>query len=44
MTARIHGEVFDVRVSILPGSNGESVVMRLLRQDRPSYNLGDLGM
>ena len=44
MTARIHGETFDVRVSILPGSNGESVVMRLLRQDRPNYNLGDLGM
>lgn len=44
MTARIHGEAFDVRVSILPGSNGESVVMRLLRQDRPNYNLGDLGM
>lgn len=44
MTARIHGEVFDVRVSILPGSNGESVVMRLLRQDRPNYDLGDLGM
>lgn len=44
MTARIHGEVFDVRVSILPGSNGESVVLRLLRQDRPSYDLGDLGM
>ncbi|NMM77906.1 hypothetical protein B2J88_36235 [Rhodococcus sp. SRB_17] len=44
MTARIHGQVFDVRVSILPGSNGESVVMRLLRQDRPNYDLGDLGM
>ena len=44
MTARIHGEVFDVRVSVLPGSNGESVVMRLLRQDRPDYNLADLGM
>ncbi len=44
MTARIHGEIFDVRVSILPGSNGESVVMRLLRQDRPNYDLGDLGM
>jgi len=44
MTARIHGEVFDVRVSVLPGSNGESVVMRLLRQDRPNYDLGDLGM
>ena len=44
MTARIHGEVFDVRVSVLPGSNGESVVLRLLRQDRPTYDLGDLGM
>lgn len=44
LTARIHGEVFDVRVSILPGTNGESVVMRLLRQDRPNYDLGDLGM
>lgn len=44
LTARIHGEVFDVRVSILPGSDGESVVMRLLRQDRPNYNLADLGM
>jgi general secretion pathway protein E len=44
MTARIHGEVFDVRISILPGSQGESVVLRLLRQDRPNYSLGDLGM
>ncbi|MDZ4187686.1 MAG: GspE/PulE family protein [Hydrogenophaga sp.] len=44
MTARIHGEVFDVRVSVLPCSNGESVVMRLLHQDRPDYNLADLGM
>lgn len=44
LTGRIHGEVFDVRVSVLPGSNGESIVMRLLRQDRPDYNLSDLGM
>jgi general secretion pathway protein E len=44
MTARIHGESFDVRVSILPGARGESVVLRLLRQDRPSYALADLGM
>ena len=44
LTARIHGETFDVRVSVLPGANGESVVMRLLRQDRPSYELSDLGM
>ncbi len=44
MTARIHGESFDVRVSILPGVHGESVVMRLLRQDRPTLSLADLGM
>jgi general secretion pathway protein E len=44
MTARVHGEVFDVRISILPGAHGESVVLRLLRQDRPNYDLGDLGM
>lgn len=44
MTARVHGETFDVRISILPGAYGESVVMRLLRQDRPNYDLGDLGM
>ena len=44
MTARVHGEIFDVRISILPGVHGESVVLRLLRQERPSYQLGDLGM
>ena len=44
MTARIHGETFDVRVSVLPGVHGESVVMRLLRQDRPTLSLADLGM
>jgi len=44
MTARIHGESFDIRVSVLPGVRGESVVMRLLRQDRETYALEDLGM
>ncbi len=44
MTARVHGETFDVRVSILPSASGESVVLRLLRQDRPTTNLADLGM
>ncbi|MFM9922028.1 GspE/PulE family protein [Variovorax sp. H27-G14] len=44
MTARIHGESFDIRVSVLPGVRGESVVMRLLRQDRQTYQLSDLGM
>jgi len=44
MTARVNSEEFDVRVSILPGAMGESVVMRLLRQDRKPYHLADLGM
>ena len=44
MTARVNSEVFDVRVSVLPGAMGESVVMRLLRQDRKPYHLEDLGM
>ncbi len=44
MTARVNSEVFDVRISVLPGAMGESVVMRLLRQDRKPYHLEDLGM
>ncbi|MBI1891025.1 MAG: type II/IV secretion system protein [Burkholderiales bacterium] len=44
MTARVNSEVFDVRVSIIPSAMGESVVMRLLRQDRKPYHLEDLGM
>lgn len=44
MTARVNSEVFDVRVSVLPGATGESVVLRLLRQDRKPYHLEDLGM
>jgi general secretion pathway protein E len=44
MTARVNSEVFDVRVSVLPVAMGESVVMRLLRQDRKPYHLEDLGM
>lgn len=44
MTARVNSEVFDVRISIIPGVLGESVVLRLLRQDRKPYHLEDLGM
>jgi general secretion pathway protein E len=44
MTARVNSEVFDVRISVIPGVMGESVVMRLLRQDRKPYHLEDLGM
>ena len=34
----------DVRVSILPSAFGESVVMRLLRQDKGSLRFDDLGI
>ena len=44
INARVNGESFDIRVSILPGSTGESIVLRLLRQERKPLNLQDLGM
>lgn len=34
----------DVRVSILPSAFGESIVMRLLRQDKGQLNFDDLGI
>lgn len=34
----------DVRVSILPSAFGESIVMRLLRQDKGQLNFNDLGI
>ncbi|MGE5297978.1 MAG: GspE/PulE family protein [Acidobacteriaceae bacterium] len=34
----------DIRVSIIPSSFGESVVMRLLRQDRENLKFEDLGI
>jgi type IV pilus assembly protein PilB len=34
----------DVRVSILPSAFGESIVMRLLRQDKGSLRFADLGI
>lgn len=40
----IHGKFFDVRVSTLPTSCGESVVMRLLDQSSPIQELSELGM
>ncbi|MBB5204482.1 general secretion pathway protein E [Inhella inkyongensis] len=42
--ARVNGENFDIRVSILPGAHGESMVLRLLRQERKPTQLQDLGM
>ncbi len=44
ISARVNGESFDVRVSILPGALGESIVLRLLRQERKPTGLQDLGM
>ncbi len=34
----------DVRVSVLPSAFGESVVMRLLRQDQMTFNFDELGI
>jgi general secretion pathway protein E len=44
INARVNGESFDIRVSVLPGSTGESIVLRLLRQERKPTQLQDLGM
>lgn len=44
INARVNGESFDIRVSVLPGSLGESIVLRLLRQERKPTRLQDLGM
>ncbi len=39
----ISGKEFDIRVSILPLSNGEKVVMRLLDKSKVKIDLADLG-
>jgi general secretion pathway protein E len=44
INARVNGEAFDVRVSVLPAAHGESIVLRLLRQERKPTKLQDLGM
>ena len=44
INARVNGENFDIRVSVLPATHGESVVLRLLRQERKPTRLQDLGM
>jgi general secretion pathway protein E len=43
-TQRINGENVDVRVSALPGTWGESLVMRLLPKQRKQFQLSRLGM
>lgn len=44
MRMKIDGEDLDIRVSILPLSGGEKVVMRLLASRFGQYSLVDLGM
>jgi general secretion pathway protein E len=44
LTVRIGGEEVDVRVSSLPGTWGESLVLRLLPKRRSGFRLGSIGM
>ncbi len=44
LTTRVSGREMDVRVSTLPGTYGESVVMRLLPKERDELTLERLGM
>ena len=44
MSVRAAGTDFDVRVSVVPGVHGESVVMRLLPKDRGHLRLDRLGL
>ena len=43
-TERINGQEVDIRVSALPGTWGESLVLRLLPKERQQFDLGRLGM
>lgn len=44
ISLRIAGRAVDVRVSTMPSSHGERVVMRLLDKNNSHLNLADLGM
>jgi len=44
ITLRIAGRAVDVRVSTMPSSHGERVVLRLLDKNNAKLNLEDLGM
>jgi len=44
ISVRVAGKEVDVRVSTIPASNGERVVMRLLDKQEGRRDLGDLGM
>jgi general secretion pathway protein E len=43
-TQRINGQEIDIRVSALPGTWGESLVLRLLPKERQQFQLTRLGM
>ncbi|WP_025917391.1 GspE/PulE family protein [Herminiimonas sp. CN] len=44
ITVRASGADMDIRVSVIPGVHGESIVMRLLPKDRADFGLEKLGM
>src|SRR3984885_14884412 len=44
ITQRINGQEVDIRVSALPGTWGESLVLRLLPKEREHFSLAKLGM
>jgi len=44
ITVRASGVDMDIRVSVVPGVHGESIVMRLLPKDRADFRLERLGM
>ncbi|MFN8735411.1 MAG: GspE/PulE family protein, partial [Betaproteobacteria bacterium] len=44
ITLRAGGKEMDVRVSVIPGVHGESIVARLLPKTRSDLDLGSLGM
>jgi general secretion pathway protein E len=44
ITIRAGGKEMDVRISVIPGVHGESIVMRLLPKTRSGLDLAQLGM
>ena len=44
ITLKIAGRQVDVRVSTMPTSHGERIVLRILDKDNAQLNLSDLGM
>lgn len=44
IVTNVEGEKVDIRISVVPTTHGEKVVMRLLSSKGKQYNLEDLGM